>query len=208
MIVKSLIPLSALFAGTLLLSPDPQEEAAAAPGADRSTKEFQIDGVHSSIMFRVKHLDVCYFYGRFNKMKGSFQVDDADLGKSFIKMEVPVDSVDTNSSNRDKHLKSQDFFNATEFPKISFESTRVEKSGDSYRVTGDLTLRGVKKSITFKARHTGTGKVSDRFGLRSGYEAVIDIKRSDFGVTYGVKGDLVGDDVRIMVAVEGMLPPR
>jgi polyisoprenoid-binding protein YceI len=166
---------------------------------------FQIDALHSSVVFRVKHLEVSYFYGRFNRIEGSFRVDDEDPTRSFIEIEVPTDSVDSNSADRDRHLKSQDFFSAKEFPTINFKSKKIEKKEkDLFEVEGELTFRGKTKNLRFEARHTGTGKVNDRFGLRSGYEAVIDIKRSDFGDVYGVKGKVLGDEVRLIVAIEGV----
>ena len=165
---------------------------------------FEIDPVHSSIVFRVKHLNVSNFYGRFNEMSGSFSVDEADMSKSFIKIEVPTASVDTNNEARDKHLKSQDFFSAKEFPVLRFSSTRIEKKGnDAYSVTGDLSFRGVTKSIAFEAKHIGTADAGPRFGLRSGYEAVVEIKRSDFGDKYGIKDNVLGDEVRLIICLEG-----
>ena len=171
----------------------------------RDVKKFEIDPVHSSILFRVKHLDVSYFYGRFKEMSGSFQVDDKNPEKSTMEIEVSAESVDSNSQGRDRHLKGQDFFSAKEFPTISFKSTKIEKAGkNAYKVTGGLTFRGVTRSIRFQAEHTGTASVSPRFGLRSGYEAVVDIKRSDFGDTYGIKDKVLGDALRLIISIEGM----
>ena len=158
----------------------------------------------SSALFRIKHLDAAYFYGRFNEITGTFKVDDQDLDKSYVRIEIPTESVDSNNEARDKHLKSQDFFSAKEFPTITFKSTKIEKVGDdSYKVTGELTFRGVTKTITFGAQHTGTGEVNPRFGLRSGYEATLEIKRSEFGVKYGLEGSVLADAVRLIVALEG-----
>jgi polyisoprenoid-binding protein YceI len=170
-----------------------------------SVQKFDIDPVHSSFLFRVKHLDVSYFYGRFKDMSGSFQVDDANPANNFVQIEVSAESVDSNNEGRDRHLKGQDFFSAKEFPSISFKSTKVEKAGkNTFEVTGDLTFRGVTRSIRFQAEHTGTASVSPRFGLRSGYEAVVDIKRSDFGDTYGIKDKVLGDELRLIISIEGM----
>ena len=168
-------------------------------------QKFDVDPVHSSILFRVKHLEVSYFYGRFKEVSGSFQVDENNPAKSTIALKVSAESVDSNSEGRDRHLKSQDFFSAKEFPFISFKSTKIEKAGENaYRVTGDLTYRGVTRSIRFQAEHTGTASVSPRFGLRSGYEAILDIKRSDFGDTYGIKDKVLSDALRLIISIEGM----
>ncbi|MHC4945455.1 MAG: YceI family protein [Planctomycetota bacterium] len=193
--------LIAILASVSVVSANP----APLPPQEGGSQVFQVDAMHSSVLFRVKHLNVSNFYGRFNQIKGSFRVDNEDPSKSFIEIEVPTDSVDSNSADRDRHLKSQDFFSAKEFPSITFKSKKIEKTGDDvYRVEGDLTFRGKTKALRFEAQHTGTGKVNDRFGLRSGYEAMIDIKRSDFGDEYGVKGNVLGDDVRLIVSIEGV----
>lgn len=203
MIVRNMLfTFALLLALGLILSTFTVPELAASPKP--ADKVFDIDPAHSSILFRVRHLKVSNFYGRFNEMTGSFTIDEADPTKSSIKIEVPTASVDSNSANRDKHLKSQDFFSAKEFPTLRFESTKIEKKGnDAYNVTGNLEYRGVKNSITFEARHTGTAEVSERFGLRMGLEAFVDIKRSDFGDKYGIEGDVLGDEVRLIVSLEG-----
>ncbi len=191
-------------AGAWVAAPVQDGSAKTGAAAGRSTQEFKIDGVHSSIVFRVTHLGASAFWGRFNKISGSFKVDDAKLGESFIKIEVPADSIDTNNAGRDKHLKSQDFFAVVEYPKVTFASTKVEKTSRGYNIAGDLTLRGVKKPVVATAKHIGTLKMSERFGLRSGYEAEFTFKRTDFGMKYMSKGEALGDQVKVIVAVEGV----
>lgn len=173
----------------------------------RSAQEFEVDGSHSSVLFRVQHLQAAPFWGAFKSISGSLKVDDENLGESFVRIEVATDSVDTRAEGRDRHLKSQDFFSAVEFPTLTFESTKVEKAGDDrYTVTGDLTLRGVTKSISFEATHTGTADISERFGLRSGYEAMFEIDRTDFGISWGAEGEMLGKTVRLIIALECKLP--
>jgi len=185
-------------------SPPPQDPT---PTRARSTEEFAIDAEHSSVVFRVMHLSASAFWGRFNEISGSFQVDDDDLENSFLRIEVPAASVDTHSARRDRHLKSQDFFSAKEFPVLSFTSTEISKTGnDSYRVTGKLTLRGKTREISIEAHHTGTANVLPRFGLRCGYETEFEIDRTDFGIDYGAQGGVLGKTVRIIIALEGKLP--
>ena len=99
----------------------------------RTGTTFAVDAMHSSVLFRVSHLKAGVFWGRFNDIKGTFKIDDNDLTDSFVKVTIPVESVDTNSKDRDKHLLGPDFFNAKEYPTISFESSKIERAGDKYR---------------------------------------------------------------------------
>ena len=185
--------------------PDPNGDAPR-PSA-RAAQEFEIDPTHSSVLFRIDHLQAARFWGRFNAIEGGFRFDPEAPDESFVRITIPVDGVDTGNENRDRHLKSQDFFSAVEFPDITFESTKIERVGeDAYRVTGDLTIRGQTKEITAGAQHTGTADVNPRFGLRSGYEATFEIDRTEFGVSWGAENDMLGRVVRIVIALEGKLP--
>lgn len=167
-----------------------------------SADTFSADAVHSSILFRVKHLNAAYFYGRFNDVSGKFRIDSEHPSDSSFDFVVKADSVDTNSEGREKHLAGPDFFNVKQFPTIAFKSTSVAKSGDhDYDVTGDLSLHGVTKQITVKVTHTG--EASDPWGgYRSGIETTFEIDRTEFGMT-GLVGP-VGKDVRLIVALEGV----
>jgi polyisoprenoid-binding protein YceI len=167
----------------------------APPAADT----YQVDPVHSSMVFRVKHANVTNFYGRFNNITGSFTLDN-DPAKCSFNVQIKTDSVDTGNQMRDQHLKNADFFNAVQFPTISFKSTQVKKSGDdTLDVTGDLDLHGVKKSVTAKVTTTGTGSMRGK--QIAGADAVLTIKRSDFGMTFAL--DMLGDEVQIMMGLEG-----
>jgi polyisoprenoid-binding protein YceI len=182
------------------VAPAPAAPIVAADGA------YTVDAVHSSVVYRVKHQDVAYFYGRFNKIEGSFAVDPADASKNSVEISIPVDSIDSANAGRDKHLKSQDFFSATEFPTITFKSkawkpTAKVDGEQGYEVVGDLTLLGKTKEVVAQVRHTGNG--SGRGGTEvAGIEAKFTIKRSDFGMNFMV-GKGLGDDVTIMVGLEG-----
>lgn len=163
---------------------------------------YEIDSVHSSVLFRAKHLGVSYNYGRFNEFSGSITMDETDVSKSKVEFEVKTASVDTANNKRDQHLRSPDFFNAKQFPVITFKSTKVsEKAGQEnmLEVTGDFQLHGVKKSITVDVEMTGTGK-HPRAGELIGFETTFAIKRSDFGMNYELKN--VSDDIRITVSIE------
>ncbi len=168
----------------------------------RAAETYKVDGVHSSVLFRAKHFNTGYFYGRFNDISGTVVVDESNPAKSSVEIEVKVDSIDTHDAKRDQHLKSPDFFNAKQFPTITFKSKQVKKSGkDTYEVTGDLNLHGVTRSVTVKVTRTGAGK--DPFGgYRIGFETVFTIKRSDFGMKFMLGP--VSDEIRLIVSIEGV----
>jgi polyisoprenoid-binding protein YceI len=167
----------------------------APPAADT----YQVDPIHSSMVFRVKHANAANFYGRFNSISGNFTLDN-DPAKCSFNVQIKTDSVDSGNAMRDNHLKNADFFNAVQFPTISFKSTQVKKSGDdAYDVTGELDLHGVKKTVTAKVTKTGSGTMRGK--QIAGVEAVLTIKRSEFGMTFAL--DMLGDDVHIIVSLEG-----
>src|SRR3954467_13286232 len=118
-------------------------------GLVRAADKYEVDPVHSSIVFKVVHMETGEFWGRFNKVSGSFEYDEADPGKSKMTFSVPMDSLDTNHPKRDADLKGPDFFSAKEFKEITFNSTEIKKSGDKkLEVTGQLTMHGQSKPIT------------------------------------------------------------
>jgi polyisoprenoid-binding protein YceI len=163
---------------------------------------YKIDPVHSSILYRVKHFGASYSYGRFNDCSGHFTIDDTNPSADRFDLTVKVDSLDSNNKNRDTHLKSPDFFNAKEFPAMTFKSTQVQKIDDqNLDVQGDLTIHGVTRPVTFRVERTGVGK-DPRGNVRAGLETVLTIKRSDYGMNFMLQG--VGDDVRIIVSLEGV----
>src|SRR5688572_19498127 len=156
---------------------------AAAPAFAAET--YDADPVHSSSAFRLKHAGTAYFWGRFNEPTGSFTLDEADPTKSKFTVELQVAKVDTANEKRDAHLKSPDFFNAKQYPKITFKSTTV-KTGESAEgqgtvldVTGDLTMHGVTKRITVAVELTGTGEFPAGT-KRAGIEATFVVKMTDF----------------------------
>ena len=188
-----LLTLPLLLATVVVLAPRSESQG--------KTTDYQIDPGHSFVVFKIKHLDVAWTWGRFNKIAGSLKVADGVAGSS-VDVTVETASVDTNDAKRDAHLKNADFFSAKEFPQITFKSKSWTKSGDGYDVTGDLTLHGVTKSVTVKVTKTG-GEVKDPWGfLRVGFEGSLQIKRSDFGMKKML--NMVGDDVWLMISIEGM----
>ena len=163
---------------------------------------YEIDTVHSMIIFRAKHNNVSYNYGRFNEFTGAITMDETDTSKSTVEFEVKAASVDTGNEKRDQHLRNSDFFSVKQFPVITFKSTKVsakEGEEDVLEVIGDLELHGVKKSITVDVTITGRGK--DRQGASLiGFESIFTIKRSEYGMTYGLEG--ISDDVQLTVSIE------
>lgn len=172
----------------------------AAPGAAQAADSFKVDASHTAVLFRVKHLGFSYTHGRFNKVSGSFSA--AAGAPSDIKIEIDAASLDSNDPKRDKHLRSPDFFNVKQFPKITFQSKTVTaKEKGSFEIKGELFLHGVKKEITVTAKHVGEGK-DPWGGYRTGYELSFVIKRSEYGMKFMVGG--IGDDVSVTVGVEGI----
>ncbi len=167
----------------------------------RAAETFEIDGSHTSVLFRIKHLGVSFFYGRFTDVSGSVVLDD-DPAKCSMILVIKSDSINTDSEKRDAHLKSPDFFNARQFPEITFKSTSIKAGGENQlEVTGDLTLHGVTKLITVTVDRTGSG--SDPWGgYRTGLETTITIKRSDYGMKFMLKG--LSDEVKLVISIEGI----
>lgn len=163
--------------------------------------DFTVDPVHSSLIFKINHMGVANFYGRFNSVNGEYTLDEADPANSRFTFTVKADSVDTANQRRDGHLKSADFFNVAEYPDISFKSTRVKKAGENQlKVTGDLSLHGQTKPVTADVKLFPTKETQQ--GVKSGLESTFTIKRSDFGMNYGVSQGALGDEVTITVAIE------
>ncbi|HEY5741996.1 MAG TPA: YceI family protein [Terrimicrobiaceae bacterium] len=170
-------------------------------GLSLQAETFKIDPVHSSVIFSVKHLGVSNVYGRFNDVSGKVVLDKSDASKSSIEVTIPVESIDTRNQKRDQHLKSPDFFNAKQFPVIVFKSKEVKGSGETYQVTGDLTLHGVTKPLSLEIKDVVEGKEMEGES-RGGGETHFTIKRSDFGMDF-MQGP-VGDEVKVMLSLEGV----
>ena len=198
-----------LLGGTLAatsIGSSPQEEAAKAESTDDSWK---VDVVHSCAMFRVRHMGAGFFWGRFNDVTGTITFDPADPDSLGMDISIDVDSVDSGHPGLDKHLKSPDFFDSKEFPAMVFKSESAKpkatlKRADSpvhaWGVTGKLSIRGVTREVTANVMYWGAADLGR--GNRAGFEATFDIKRSDFGVDYGVDQGSLGDMVKVTAAFE------
>lgn len=176
--------------------------AVAAVAAPAPAGEYKIDPAHSGAFFEVGHLGgISRFMGRFRDISGDLTVDTPE--KSRVKVSIKTDSVDSNHEGLDKHLKSPDFFSAVQFPVMSFASTAVtlNPAGEG-TLAGNLTLRGVTKPVTFKLKQIGAGK-GMRGEQRVGYVATATIKRSEFGMNYGVPGAAT-DEVDLRINIEAI----
>ena len=151
---------------------------------------YEIDPAHTNVGFSAKHLAVSTVRGQFSKFEGFFEGPDDDLTKARGEVKVDVASIDTRTEQRDNHLRSADFFDAEKFPYITFKLTGIEHlAGDSYRVSGDLTIKDTTKPITLEA--TLDGRIADPFGgkERLGVTAKGQINRMDFGLNWdGIAG--------------------
>lgn len=179
----------------------PATRSTAAAPAD--PVNYEVDPVHSSVVFKIKHMNVSWFYGRFNDIQGSVVYDEKKPEASSVSVEIATESVDSKAENRDKHLQSPDFLSVKEFPKMTFKSKSVKK-GDKGKlsVTGDLTLHGVTKPLTCEVELVGAAKT--QMGERAGFETTFTIKREDFGMKNMLEG--IGNDVQITVSLECAKP--
>jgi len=166
---------------------------------------WNIDTAHTEAGFSVRHLVISTVKGNFGKTTGTVKLDSADLTKSSVEATIDVASVNTRNEDRDKHLKSPDFFDVAKFPSMTFKSTKVEKAGDGLKVTGDLTMKGVTKPVVLTVAGP-TGEVKDPWGnTRRGLQARGKVNRQDFGVTWSKvveAGPVVGDEVTIEIDAE------
>jgi polyisoprenoid-binding protein YceI len=169
---------------------------------------WQIDPSHSTVGFSVRHMVVSTVHGRFKVFDGSIEIDDANPANSSVEAHAETASIDTTDENRNNHLRSADFFDAEKYPTITFKSTKVEPTGDdTYQVTGDLTMHGVTKAVTFTVERSET--IKDPYGnQRFGLEAKTKINRRDWGLSWGAVleagGAVVSDEVRLNLDLEAI----
>jgi polyisoprenoid-binding protein YceI len=171
--------------------------AAASPA--RAADDYTLDAMHAGVNFKISHLGLSWTYGRFNDVAGAFTIDES-ADKCSFSLTIKTDSVDSGNKKRDEHLKAPDFFNAKQYPTITFKSTSVKAAKGGYEVTGDLTLHGKSKSVTFTL--VGGRKAEFPKGVkRTGYSTELVIKRSDFGMDKMT--DAIGDEVYVSISFEG-----
>lgn len=170
---------------------------------------WQIDPAHTNVEFVVTHMMFAKVRGGFNSFSGTLeQGDDGDLASGRFSATIAVSSIDTGNEDRDNHLRSADFFDTDNHAEITFESTEIERVSDtSLKVTGDLTIRGVTKSVTLDVTETGTG-VDPWGNTRIGIQAEGTISRKEFGLTWNqaleAGGVLVGDEVTLSIEAQAI----
>ena len=175
-------------------------------GENMTIEKWEIDAAHSSIVFSVRHMVVSRVHGAFTKWSGKLELDTSALAEASVTVDIDAGSIDTRDAQRDGHLKSPDFLDAEQFPKIEFRSTSVEKTGaEKFRVSGDLTIHGVKRQIVLEAEYGGRAK-DPWGGERIGITAKTKIDRKEFGLQWNVAletgGVLVGETIVVTVEVE------
>lgn len=169
-------------------------------------KTWKIDGAHSQVQFKVKHLVVTTVTGSFGKFDAEMEWPGDDLTSAKINFTAEVDSINTGNAQRDGHLKSDDFFNAAKYPQIKFVSKAVKKiDGDNYKLEGDITIRDTTKPISLNVVYGGT--VKNPYNLTvAGFEITGKINRKDFGLKWTASTEagqiVVSDEVRLDITVE------
>jgi polyisoprenoid-binding protein YceI len=173
--------------------------------AEDATGTYNLDKSHSSIGFRVKHMGLVDVPGYFRDFTGTVKYDGKDATKSTVEFSAKMESVDTGVAGRDKHLRNADFFEVEKYPEMTFKSTKIEKKGKNYLLTGDLTMKGVTKQISFP--FTVAGVITDARGnTKMGAVAETTINRRDFGVNYGTNMPngvaTLSDDIKVVLNLE------
>ena len=175
--------------------------------AVKAAHTYAIDKMHSEVAFQVRHL-LTKVRGRFTEFSGTVRFDQAHPEQSWASLNIDASSIDTGTPDRDTHLRSDDFFGVAAFPRITFRTSHVFKTGDdTYDVVGALTIHGVWKDITLSMTYLGTAK--DPYGnVRAGFETSLTLNRKDFGLTWNsaleTGGFLVGDEVRIDLSFQAV----
>lgn len=172
-----------------------------------SAATYKVDPVHSQVEFTVDHLVVFKVNGSFNEYEGEIEADSASKSLTSAKAEIKVASIDTREAKRDGHLLSADFFDAENHPLMTFNSKRIEGSGENITVYGVLTIRGTTKEVVLKGSFRGEN--TDPWGnVRAGFSASTVINRHDYGLSWNkaleTGGFVVGDDVTIRLEIQGV----
>jgi polyisoprenoid-binding protein YceI len=181
----------------------------AVTATSQSTKptQWQLDPAHSAAHFSVRHLMISNVRGEFSKVSGSALLNPTDLAKSKVEVTIEAASINTREPQRDEHLRSADFLDVANYPALTFRSKRIEALGaDNFKLTGDLTIRGVTKEVTFDIEGP-TSSIKDPYGnIRAGVSGSAKINRKDYGLVWNALteggGVLVGDEVKITIEAE------
>ena len=167
---------------------------------------YNFDKSHSFIQFKVKHMGLVEVPGFFRDFTGTVNYDANDVTKSTVEFKAMATSIDTGVAGRDRHLRTADFFDVEKFPELTFKSTKVEKKGKGMIVTGDLTMRGVTKSVSIPFAIAGWLPAGERAGMKMGIAGETSINRRDFGVNWGSNLPsgipAVSDEVKVILQIE------
>ena len=167
---------------------------------------YKIDPAHSEIAFKVKHMMIATVSGNFTQFDATLQTEAPDFNNATISFEADVNSINTNNEQHDGHLKSEDFFAAEKFPKLTFVSKSFTKEDEEeYKLVGDLTIRGVTKTVELAVEYGGT--MTDPYGqIKAGFDISGKINRKEFGLSWGVVteagGVVVSDDVKLHLSIQ------
>ena len=169
---------------------------------------WNIDATHSTLAFSARHLVITKVHGKFTRFSGAVTLDADDLAKSTVSLSVDVGSIDTSEPKRDEHLRSEDFFDAATHPTLTFESKRIEKTGgETYKVIGDLTIRGTKKEVSLEVDYEGKGK-DPWGGERVAFSGKTSLNRFDYGLHWKqaleTGGLLVGEKIEITIDIQAV----
>ena len=171
---------------------------------------YNFDKAHSSIGFRIKHFGLVEVPGFFRDFTGTIDYNAKDVAKSSVEFSAKMESVDTGVAARDKHLRSDDFFAVEKFPEMTFKSTKIEKKGKQLMITGDLTMKGITKKVSFPFNVAGF--IESRGTMKMGAMAETSINRRDFNVNYGDNlpsgAAVLSDDVKINLQVEAAMQAK
>ena len=192
-----------------IFSRQPERDVFDAPGnlAEDLTGDYSIDTTHTRLGFSARHAMVTTVRGGFTDFEGNARIDTTNPATSHVEIVINAASIDTGVADRDGHLKSADFFDVENNPRITFTSTQVERDGDAWTITGDLTIKDVTKPVTIEFEQTGSAK--DPFGnTRVGFEGATAISRKEWGLTWNAAletgGVLVSDKVKLQFDVSAV----
>jgi polyisoprenoid-binding protein YceI len=168
----------------------------------KMSTEWRLDMQHSSINFMVRHLLVAKVRGRFSRWTGTLRFDESNPSASSVEVSIDAGSIDTSEAQRDGHLRSPDFFDVARHPQITFKSTKVDRgAGSTYRVNGELTIRGVTRPVVLDVEYGGT--LRDPYGHdRAGFSAKAVVNRKEFGITFNQVLDHGGLALGELVTIE------
>lgn len=201
--MRKIVIAAAIAATSAVAIPVIAQMPAAVPGAKDASRvtagTYTVDSAHTQVLWEVNHLGFNDYFGLFGDATGTLKLDPANPSAASVQIEIPIAKVATNSEGLTKHLLAADFFAADKHPTATFKSTGVTIDGDEAKITGDLTIKGVTKQVVLDAEFEGAGIGPMNKKQTIGFHAETKIKRSDFGISYGIP--MVPDEVELKISV-------